>query len=78
MSVTTSGYQSKSNKSSVRLAIELVSSMRFAISLLVILAIASIIGALKEVRVLGDSCIYYGGATSAATRIQIADLLVLS
>jgi cytochrome c biogenesis protein len=44
MSVTTSGYQSKSNKSSVRLAIELVSSMRFAISLLVILAIASIIG----------------------------------
>src|ERR1700761_7165614 len=44
MSVTTSGYQSKSNKSSVRLAIELVSSMRFAIALLVILAIASIIG----------------------------------
>jgi len=44
MSVTTSGYQSKSNKSSVRLAIELVSSMRFAISLLVVLAIASIIG----------------------------------
>jgi cytochrome c biogenesis protein len=44
MSVTTSGLQSKSNRSSVRLAIELVSSMRFAISLLVVLAIASIIG----------------------------------
>jgi cytochrome c biogenesis protein len=44
MSVTTSGLQSKSNRSSVRQAIEVISSMRFAISLLVILAIASIIG----------------------------------
>ncbi|KLU27431.1 cytochrome C biogenesis protein ResB [Caballeronia mineralivorans PML1(12)] len=44
MSVTTSGLQSKSNRSSVRQAIETISSMRFAISLLVILAIASIIG----------------------------------
>ena len=44
MSVTTSGLQSKSNRSSVRRAIEVISSMRFAISLLVILATASIIG----------------------------------
>ncbi|CAH2777583.1 MAG: Cytochrome c-type biogenesis protein Ccs1/ResB [uncultured Caballeronia sp.] len=44
MSVTTSGLQSKSSRSSVRQAIETISSMRFAISLLVILAIASIIG----------------------------------
>jgi cytochrome c biogenesis protein len=44
MSVTTSGMQSKSSRSSVRQAIEVISSMRFAISLLVILAIASIIG----------------------------------
>src|ERR1700694_5112501 len=44
MSVTTSGLQSKSSRSSVRQAIEVISSMRFAISLLVILAIASIIG----------------------------------
>jgi cytochrome c biogenesis protein len=44
MSVTTSGLQSKSNRSSVRQAIEVISSMRFAISLLVILATASIIG----------------------------------
>src|SRR6202035_4624299 len=44
MSVTTSGLQSKSSRSSVRQAIEVLSSMRFAISLLVILAIASIIG----------------------------------
>ena len=44
MSVTTSGLQSKSSRSSVRHAIETISSMRFAISLLVILAIASIIG----------------------------------
>jgi len=44
MSVTTSGLQSKSKRSSVRQAIEVISSMRFAISLLVILAIASIIG----------------------------------
>jgi cytochrome c biogenesis protein len=44
MSVTTSGLQSKSSRSSVRHAIETISSMRFAISLLVILAIASVIG----------------------------------
>jgi cytochrome c biogenesis protein len=44
MSVTTSGLQSKSSRSSARQAIEVISSMRFAISLLVILAIASIIG----------------------------------
>lgn len=44
MSVTTSGMQSKSSRSSVRLAIEVISSMRFAIALLVVLAIASIIG----------------------------------
>lgn len=44
MSVTTSGLQSKSSRSSVRHAIETISSMRFAIALLVILAIASIIG----------------------------------
>ncbi|WP_213781504.1 cytochrome c biogenesis protein ResB [Caballeronia sp. dw_276] len=44
MSVTTSGLQSKSSRSSVRYAIETISSMRFAIALLVILAIASIIG----------------------------------
>ena len=44
MSVTTSGLQSKSSRSSVRQAIEVISSMRFAISLLVILAVASIIG----------------------------------
>ena len=44
MSVTTSGLQSKSSRRAVRHFIELVSSMRFAISLLVVLAIASIIG----------------------------------
>lgn len=44
MSVTTSGLQSKSGQSVSRRAVELVSSMRFAIALLVVLSIASIIG----------------------------------
>ena len=44
MSVSTSGVRIRSGNSKLRHAIELVSSMRFAISLLVILAIASIIG----------------------------------
>ncbi|MDE1180717.1 cytochrome c biogenesis protein ResB [Paraburkholderia sp.] len=44
MSVTTSGLQSKSGQRFTRSSVELLSSMRFAISLLVILAIASIIG----------------------------------
>jgi cytochrome c biogenesis protein len=44
MSVTTSGIELKSGQRPVRRSIELLSSMRFAISLLVILAIASIIG----------------------------------
>ncbi|HDR9151003.1 TPA: cytochrome c biogenesis protein ResB [Burkholderia vietnamiensis] len=44
MSVTTSGLQSKSGQSASRRAIELISSMRFAIALLVVLSIASIIG----------------------------------
>jgi cytochrome c biogenesis protein len=44
MSVTTSGMQSKSGRRAFRHFVELVSSMRFAIALLVVLAIASIIG----------------------------------
>jgi cytochrome c biogenesis protein len=44
MSVTTSGLQSKSGNRVMRSTIELLSSMRFAIALLVILSIASIIG----------------------------------
>ncbi|MFT4068778.1 cytochrome c biogenesis protein ResB [Paraburkholderia sp.] len=44
MSVTTSGLQSKSGNRVTRSTIELLSSMRFAIALLVILSIASIIG----------------------------------
>lgn len=44
MSVTTSGYESKSERRALKRAIELLSSMRFAIALLVVLAIASIIG----------------------------------
>jgi cytochrome c biogenesis protein len=44
MSVTTSGYELKSGQRVVKSAVELLSSMRFAIALLVILAIASIIG----------------------------------
>ncbi|MBB5446127.1 MULTISPECIES: cytochrome c biogenesis protein ResB [unclassified Paraburkholderia] len=44
MSVTTSGLQLKSGNRVMRSAIELLSSMRFAIALLVILSIASIIG----------------------------------
>ncbi|MGF6293383.1 cytochrome c biogenesis protein ResB [Paraburkholderia youngii] len=44
MSVTTSGLQSKSGNRVMRSSIELLSSMRFAIALLVILSIASIIG----------------------------------
>ncbi|MGN6806593.1 MAG: cytochrome c biogenesis protein ResB [Trinickia sp.] len=44
MSVTTSGYELKSERRTLRSAVELVSSMRFAIALLVVLAIASIVG----------------------------------
>ncbi|WP_233832393.1 cytochrome c biogenesis protein ResB [Paraburkholderia sp. ZP32-5] len=44
MSVTTSGLQSKSSNRVTRSTIELLSSMRFAIALLVILSIASVIG----------------------------------
>ena len=44
MSVTTSGMEAKAAPRPLRRAVELLSSMRFAISLLVILAIASIIG----------------------------------
>ncbi|HXZ09420.1 MAG TPA: cytochrome c biogenesis protein ResB, partial [Paraburkholderia sp.] len=44
MSVTTSGLQLKSGQRVMRTAVELLSSMRFAIALLVILSIASIIG----------------------------------
>jgi cytochrome c biogenesis protein len=44
MSVTTSGLQLKSRQRFVRSSVELLSSMRFAIALLVILSIASIIG----------------------------------
>ena len=44
MSVTTSGYQLKSQRRTLANAVELLSSMRFAIALLVVLAIASIIG----------------------------------
>src|SRR6201990_3320322 len=44
MSVTTSGLQSKSRQRVARDAIELLSSMSFAIAMLVILAIASVIG----------------------------------
>ncbi|WP_206950890.1 cytochrome c biogenesis protein ResB [Trinickia acidisoli] len=44
MSVTTSGYQLKSDRRVLKHAIELLSSMRFAIALLVVLAIASIVG----------------------------------
>ncbi|MEZ2310200.1 cytochrome c biogenesis protein ResB [Paraburkholderia sp. RCC_158] len=44
MSVTTSGLQSKSGNRVLRSVIEVLSSMRFAIALLVILSIASIIG----------------------------------
>src|ERR1700741_3038308 len=44
MSVTTQGLQLKVRQKAVRSAVELISSMRFAISLLVVLAIASIIG----------------------------------
>ncbi|WP_321865080.1 cytochrome c biogenesis protein ResB [Burkholderia cenocepacia] len=44
MSVTTSGLQSKSSHGAPKRAVELLSSMRFAIALLVVLSIASIIG----------------------------------
>lgn len=44
MSVTTSGLQSKSSRSAAKHAVELLSSMRFAIALLVVLSIASVIG----------------------------------
>src|ERR1700761_8856575 len=44
MSVTTSGIEITSGQRVARDAIELLSSMRFAIAMLVILAIASIIG----------------------------------
>src|SRR5271156_3428139 len=44
MSVTTSGIEVKSGQRPMRRTIELLSSMRFAIALLVVLSIASIIG----------------------------------
>src|ERR1700744_476188 len=44
MSVTTSGLESKSGNRITRSVVEVLSSMRFAIALLVILSIASIIG----------------------------------
>ncbi|PCE29693.1 cytochrome c biogenesis protein ResB [Burkholderia ubonensis] len=44
MSVTTSGLQSKSGQGATKRAVELLSSMRFAIALLVVLSIASIVG----------------------------------
>ncbi|MFP6557707.1 cytochrome c biogenesis protein ResB [Paraburkholderia sp. B3] len=44
MSVTTSGLQLNVRQKAVRSGVELLSSMRFAIALLVVLAIASIIG----------------------------------
>lgn len=44
MSVTTQGLQLNVRQKAVKSAVELISSMRFAISLLVVLAIASIIG----------------------------------
>src|SRR5260370_35508995 len=44
MSVTTAGYELKSGRKALKSAVELLSSMRFAIALLVILAIASVIG----------------------------------
>lgn len=44
MSVTTSGIETKTRRRALNTAIELISSMRFAIALLVVLAIASIIG----------------------------------
>ncbi len=44
MSVTTSRYESKSERRPLKRVVELLSSMRFAIALLVVLAIASIIG----------------------------------
>ncbi|WP_070107737.1 cytochrome c biogenesis protein ResB [Burkholderia plantarii] len=44
MSVTTSGIQANSRRRMLNTSVELISSMRFAIALLVVLAIASIIG----------------------------------
>ena len=44
MSVTTQGLQLNVRQKAVKTAVELLSSMRFAIALLVVLAIASIIG----------------------------------
>ncbi|PMS20749.1 cytochrome C biogenesis protein ResB [Trinickia dabaoshanensis] len=44
MSVSTSGYELKSDRRVLKHVIELLSSMRFAIALLVVLAIASIVG----------------------------------
>ena len=44
MSVTTSGYELKSDRRVLKHTIELLSSMRFAIALLVVLSIASIVG----------------------------------
>ena len=44
MSVSTSGTQIKTGPRAARVTVELLGSMRFAISLLVILAIANIIG----------------------------------
>src|ERR1700739_3256859 len=44
MRVTTSGYELKWGQRAVKRTVELLSSMRFAIALLVVLSIASIIG----------------------------------
>ncbi|MEX3555882.1 MAG: cytochrome c biogenesis protein ResB [Burkholderia gladioli] len=44
MSVTTQGIETRTRRRALNTAIELISSMRFAIALLVVLAIASIIG----------------------------------
>lgn len=44
MSLTASGYELKSERRAQRSAVELLSSMRFAIALLVVLAVASIVG----------------------------------
>lgn len=44
MSVITSGMESRPGQGAAKRAVELLSSMRFAIALLVVLSIASIVG----------------------------------
>ena len=44
MTVTTQGIQLRTGSRTVRAAVELLSSMRFAISLLTVICIASVIG----------------------------------